>query len=322
MSDPFAEQNPVLTRRRLLVAGAGAVATLGSAGMRGAQATTAQGRFDLSAPASILHWKKALRDETVLQSFAIDNSNGNIYTVQVKNGAASNAAGDLCLTRLNPSGTVTGYMYLLGFGHGVQIGVEPSGSSPYLWTETDGVRSGGSSAGRRIARFRFVNGQTLTTSSSALTKYAPVPNATRTTCTIDPSTNRLIMRYELNGQKRFAVYALAAVKAGGTPTPVFEVAQPGGLGVFQGYTAYGNYLYLLDGSAAGRPGDTHLTAVDLRTGGVVQRSFTQAAQSLDNREPEGMGIQMVGVRPSLCFGFASGVPGARKATIAFKDAML
>ncbi|WP_043638259.1 phage baseplate protein [Nonomuraea candida] len=315
-----------VTRRGLLKLGAfGTLGALG-AGATAAPAAAAEGRFQLTAPATSLIWKKALYDETVLQSFAIDNAHGHIYTVQLKNGAGSDAAGHLCLTRLSLSGAVLGHMYLMGFGHGVQIGVEPSGSSAYLWTETDGVpNEEGSSRGSRLCRFAFVDGRTLTTSSSALTKYAPVPGATNTTCTIDPSANRLVMRYWGGGSFRFAVFTLSSVKAG-APRKVHDIAQPGGLGTFQGYAAYGNFVYLLTGNAYGEanpePGNTYLTCLDLRTGEQVQRARSVAGKSLDYREPEGMGVQIVAGAPRLCLGLASGSPGARLASIFYKSELI
>ncbi|MEV4175861.1 hypothetical protein [Nonomuraea sp. NPDC049709] len=87
------------------------------------------------------------------------------------------------------------------------------------------MSDGETSRGSRLARFRFVNGQTLTTTSSALTKYTLISGANNTTCAIDPSTNRLIMRYRGGSTFRYAVYSLAAVKAG-TPAKLHDVAQP------------------------------------------------------------------------------------------------
>ncbi|MER7365946.1 phage baseplate protein [Nonomuraea wenchangensis] len=309
-----------LSRRGLLTIGAGLAATVAAGTSR---ASAAAGRFDLAAPATQLIWKKALYDETVLQSFAFDNPKGHIYAVQLKNGAASAAAGDLCLTRLSLSGAVLGHMYLKGFGHGVQIGVESPG---VLWTETDAAPdSSGAMWGRRLARFSFADGRTLTPSSSGVTTYTPIPGATNTTCAIDPSTGRLTMRYLLDGRMRYAVYELSALKAGGKDK-LYDVAQPSGLGVFQGYASYGDYLYLLDGTAYSAsnpaPGNTYITCVDLRTGAQVQRSLTQAGKSLDYREPEGMAIQIVSGAPRLCLGLASGTAGARKASIFYKSALV
>ncbi|MCF6474647.1 teichoic acid biosynthesis protein C [Nonomuraea sp. MG754425] len=310
-----------VTRRGLLKLGAGVAAT--AALLPTEAASAAEGRFELTAPSTSLIWRKALYNGTVLQSFTIDNTNGHIYTAQVKNGSASNAAGDLCLTKLSLSGAILGHMYLMGFGHGVQIGVEPSGSSAYLWTETDGVTSEGSSRGTRLARFKFVNGQTLTTSSSALTKYLPIADATNTTCTIDPSTNRLIMRYWGGSSFRIAAFPLASVK-GGAPDKVFDIAQPGGLGTFQGYAAYGNFVYILTGNSydiAPPPGNTYITCLDLRTGAQVQRARSVAGKSLDFREPEGMGIHIVSGAPRLCLGLAS-EQGPRLASIFYKTELI
>ncbi len=311
-----------VTRRDLLKLGAGAAAT---AALAARPAAATEGRFDLTGSSSPLIWKKDLYDQTVLQSFAFDNVHGHIYTLQLRNGTGQNAAGNLCLTKLSLTGTVLGHMYLMGFGHGVQLGVEPSGSSAYLWTETDGVTENGSARGSRLARFRFADGQTLDTSSPALTKYKPIASADNTTCAIDPSRNRLIMRYRSEGAFRFAVYSLPALKAG-TVSALFDIAQPAGLGVFQGYAAFGNFLYLLTGEAYSdanpAPGNTHITCLDLRTGGQVQRELTEAGKSLDYREPEGMAIQIAAGLPRLCLGLASGVEKARKASIFYKSAMV
>jgi hypothetical protein len=311
-----------VSRRHLFTIGAGAAA---AAALAAEPAAAAEGRFQLTAPSTSLIWKKPLYDETVMQSFAFDNRNGHIYTLQVKNGSGSNAAGDLCLTKLSLSGSILGHMYLMGFGHGVQFGVEPSGSSAYMWTETDGVSDGDSSRGTRLARFKFVNGQTLTTSSSALTKHTPIPGVRNVTCTIDPSTNRLVMRYYDGSTFHFAAYNLADVKAG-SYEPIFHIAQPSGLGTFQGYAAYGNFVYFLTGTAYSDdnppPGNTYITCLDLRTGAQVQRARTEAGRSLDFREPEGMGIQIASGQPRLCLGLASGVAGARLASIFYKSQLI
>jgi hypothetical protein len=314
-----------VSRRGLLKLGAGVAATTALASTGPAGAATVEGRFDLTAPSTSLIWKKALYDETVMQSFTLDNAHGHIYAIQVKNGAGSDAAGHLCLTKLSLSGTILGHMYLMGFGHGVQIGVEPSGASAYLWTETDAVSDDGSSRGAKLARFKFVNGQTLTATSPALTTYALIPGANNTTCTIDPSTNRLIMRYWSGSTFRFAVYSLAAVKSG-TAERLHDIVQPSGLGTFQGYAAYGNFVYLLTGngysSTNPAPGNTYVTCLDLGTGQQVQRARSVAGKSLDYREPEGMAIQIVSGAPRLCLGLASGVTQARKASIFYKSELI
>jgi hypothetical protein len=305
-------------------------------------------RFDLDTPSTVLLREKLLQNNTVLQSLAFDNVNRRIYTAQVVQGglklAGESAAvpgadrakhGDLVVTQLDYTGKKLGYMYLKGFGHGVAIGAETSGTSAYLWTETDGVSDGTNCWGQSLARFKFTNGQILTNTSSALTKYQPVPGATSTTPAIDPSTNRLIMRYLLNGKRLISAFNLDAVKAK-TYTPLCTVPQPSVVAPtdqpFQGYTAFGRYLYLLEGAAYGSPGstsptgNTYITSVDFNTGAVVQRLLTQAGYSLTYREPEGMAIYLPNPNnlstALLTEGFASGATSARKMSVYYKDVLV
>ncbi|WP_280407572.1 hypothetical protein [Nocardia brasiliensis] len=318
-----------MSRRGLFKLGAGTstAVALAIAGRANTTAAPAGARFDLTAASTELVRQKGLNDKTVLQSFAFDNDNQHIYTVQLKNGSGSGAAGNLCVTKLSPSGAVLGHMYLMGFGHGVQIGVEPSGSTAHLWTETDAAPSDDNDVtqGTRLARFEFADSQTLTTSSSALTKYTLIPGATKTTPAIDPSTNCLTMRYHTAGVFRYAAFDLTAIRAG-RATKLYDVAEPEGLGTFQGHTTYGDYLYMLSGdpySASNpAPGNTHITCLDLGSGQQIQHALSQAGQSLDYREPEGMAIQIAAGAPRLCFGFASGPAGARVASIYYKTKVI
>jgi hypothetical protein len=305
-------------------------------------------RFDLTAPSSLLIREKALQNATVLQAFAFDNTNRRIYAVQLMQGGITLAGepgpvsgadrarnGDLCLTQLDLAGNRLGAMYLKGFGHGVQIGAEPVGRSTYVWCEAEGVSDGTNAWGRSLGRFKFVNGQILTSGSAGVDLHRPIPAATSTTCAIDPVNNRLVMRYRLDDAPRITAYDLAAVRAGvyrplatvDQPAVVAPVEQP-----FQGYAALGRYLYLYEGAAYGKPGsvpptgNTYITCVDLETGAVLDRQLTKAGYSLDYREPEGMAIQLT--RPGqactarLCMGFASGVTGARMASIYYKSALI
>jgi hypothetical protein len=319
-----------LTRRGLLRIGAGLAAATTAAGFTAGQAMAAvpEGRFLLDTPSYNLLWKNPLHDVTVLQSLAFDNVNNHIYTAQVQAGSTTARNGDLVITKLNLTGGKLGHMILKGFGHGVSIGVEPVGTTVYLWTETDGASDGENAWGRKLARFRFVNGATRTTASPELTKYAPIAGATSLTCAIDPSTNRLIMRHRMNGQARFAVYLLDDLKAGRTDNKLYDFAEPTAVDLanFQGYTAYGNYVYTLDGHGYSAtnppPGDTYVTSIDMRTGQQVERFLTQAGKSLDLREPEGMAIQLVNGAPKLCFGLASGAAGARRASVFYKETLV
>ncbi|MEK3724458.1 phage baseplate protein [Paenibacillus sp. FSL H8-0034] len=303
--------------------------------------------FDLSDPAEPLLTGKALTDPTLQQGFAIDNTNNHIYMVQVTNAgqqlgtetrtyssAERALKGDLTVTKLSSTGTILGKMYLIGFGHGVSIGVEPVGTTAYLWTEVDAVNDGsdGNGYGTQLARFPFVNNQVLVNTDSSITKYAPVVGADRTTVNIDMTNGLLTMRYRTGvvGSRAFhySTFNLAQLK-GGTFTPLATVDQPTGLGTFQGFASYGSYLYLLDGTAydatTNPTGNTYITTVNLNTGLQVDRQLTNAGSSLLFREPEGMSIQVVGTTVRLCFGFGSyrsSTDTKKNANIFYKDALV
>ncbi|WP_225837047.1 Tat pathway signal sequence domain protein [Streptomyces sp. NK08204] len=318
---------------------------------------TAGKRFDLTAGSKELLREFQLSGTRVLQSFAFDNTRGHLFTVQLVDGglqlpgetqtysgADREANGDLCLTRLDTSGRILGTMYLRGFGHGVQIGVETTSSGSYLWTETHNVRTLNSDGtytgwGDRLARFEFANGTVLTADSPSLTQYTLESGVDRTTCGIDPVNNRLAVRCRVSGTFRYRLYDLAAFKSGNR-TPLADVAQPADLqpgytDVFQGFASYGSYLYLLAGSAYGSngstspDGNTFITTVDWNTGAAVEQKLTKAGYTLLYREPEGMAIQIPD--PSnpqavrLCSGFASytsSTDTSKLASIYYKDVLV
>ncbi|KAK3306110.1 uncharacterized protein B0T15DRAFT_534386 [Chaetomium strumarium] len=284
-------------------------------------------RFDLSKPSYDLFRSKRLHDDTVQQGFTFDNVNRRLFVSQRRNGA-STTSGDLCITQLDFSGKEVAHMYLKGFGHGVSFAAQADGSATYLWTEVDANKNG---YGQRLARFKFVPGTTLTKSSSALKKYTPVAAATEHTCAIDPVHNRLVVRYHLSngGGKHIAVYDLAAATRGDFSRPLADFKQPlpktKGKN-FQGYAAYGRYLYMLWGdSYDASPGgvlNSEVASVDMNTGKVVQGPLiTRAGSTLSFREPEGLAIyKTAGGEVRLFMGFASGKTGDRRANLFYKNA--
>ncbi|GAA4212187.1 phage baseplate protein [Actinocatenispora rupis] len=330
-------QSGGVSRRGLLVAGGVALAGAGAlaAGALASAAeppTSASGttglppspRFALGAEPRELWRRKPLHNNTVLQSLAFDNVHGHIYTVQLVqgglqlpgesapvSGAQRDLRGDLALTKLDLAGNELGHMYLTGFGHGVQIGVQPAAHGAYLWTETKAVADDGVHGwGSVLGRFAFVDGAVLTPDTPGLTQVAPVPGADRTTATIDPAYGTLTMRHRVDGHFRYAMYRLEQL-AHGVVQPIAEVAQPDVLATdFQGYATYGRYLYLIEGNAYGHvgstppTGNTVITRVRWSDGVVEDRQPCTAAADLAFREPEGMAIQLVGGRPRLAFGFA------------------
>lgn len=280
-----------------------------------AAAVPASKRFDLTDESDMWFREILLNETRILQSFGFDNTNKHLYTAQLVQGgrvlpgesractaAERSTNGDLCITRLDWRGSIIGRMYLKGFGHGVSIGVEPSGSSAYLWTETDSVPdSQNTGYGTKIARFKFANGAVLQPDSSQVTRFDPVPGSDHNTAAVDPVNNRLIVRHRLDGAWKYHLYDLATFRTG-TFTPLAAIAQPAVLtGVtFQGYTSLGQYLYTLDGTAYTYDADgnrtstsnTYLTSVDWNTGTVHERRLSKAGESLFYREPEGLAVQI------------------------------
>ena len=145
--------------------------------------------FDLSDDSGSVFTEKPLTDRTLQQSFAIDSMNGHVYMVQIMapgqqvgnetrtyTSAERALKGDLTLTKLSLSGEILGKMHLIGFGHGVSIGVEPVGTTAYLWTEVDAATDASdlvNGYGTKLARFPFVNNQVLVSTDPSLVKYAP-----------------------------------------------------------------------------------------------------------------------------------------------------
>lgn len=293
-------------------------ALLGAAAnqLRAEAATVASSkRFDLTAGSHEWLREIPLNETRIMQSFAFDNTNRHLYTAQLIQGgriltgetractAAERATnGDLCITRLDWNGLILGRMYLKGFGHGVSIGVEPSGSGACLWTETDSVPDSlNEGHGTKVARFMFANGAVIQPDSYPVTRFDPVPGSDHNTVAVDPVTDRLVHRYRIDDAWNFGLYDLTSFKAG-TFTPLATLAQPPVLSgvTFQGYTSMGQYLYTLDGTSYAYDADgnqtstsnTYLTSVDWNTGIVQERRLSNAGQSLFYREPEGLAIQI------------------------------
>ncbi|MGV9349439.1 phage baseplate protein [Streptomyces spiralis] len=347
-----------LSRRQVLrrVGGVTAATLLASVTTQVATAAAAvpsSKRFDLTDPSDEWFREILLSETRIMQSFAFDNTHKHLYTAQLIQGGillpgetqAYTAAdrsknGDLCITRLDWQGSIVGRMYLKGFGHGVSIGVEPSGSGAYLWTETDSVPdSANDGYGTKVARFKFANGTVIRPDSYQVTRFDPVPSSDHNSVAIDPVNNRLVHRYRTDGSSwKFSLYDLASFKAG-TFTPLATVTQPAVLtGVtFQGYTSMGMYLYTVDGTAytydangnQTSTSNTYLTSVDWNTGAVYERRLSEAGKSLFYREPEGLAIQIPdsanpgAARLFLGFGSEASLTDTdKKASFYYKDLLV
>ncbi|MFC3573168.1 hypothetical protein ACFOZ0_07715 [Streptomyces yaanensis] len=293
---------------------------------------TVAGQIDIAGPVGKLLHRRPLKNSTVMQSFGIDPVSGDIFVLQLMEGGLTltgesgpvayddrNAHGDMCVTRLNRSGAIVGYMYLRGFGHGVNIGVENRSGVVRLWTETASTpNSKNEGFGTAITNFDFRSGTVLDYGSSLhATPYTPATGALFVTPTIDRSANELIVRFTVNSTTYFERYDLAKA-ATGVFEPLQRIAQPTGLGTFQGYASDSGVLYLLTGDNATLsppPGNTYIRAVEWATGNILDQQFITAAPGLEYREPEGMTVEVVGGVPYLHFGFACEDPGPRTCTI-------
>ncbi len=335
----------MINRRAFVLGGAAGLATAGTwTGATAASAAPATAsaewndKFDLTAPAVQYLREKSLYNETIMQSFAFDDVNHCIFAAQLMQGGVQlpgesapvsgtdrSARGDMCLTRLGLDGTQLGYMYLRGFGHGASIGVEPQGSTSYIWTEADANPESG--YGTAVARFAFSNGAVL--DSSAVDKLYVVPGSTSNRPAVDMYSRRLLVQYLLGEDDyRYSVLPLDHAKQGDL-RPLYDLPRIGmdATETPQGLALLGDYVYQMTGThytdeAGDNPpsghGNTYLSALYLPTSQVVQRARTEAAYSLDYREPEGLAVQR-GVSPArLCLGFASGVAGDRRYTIYYK----
>ncbi|MFI5732645.1 hypothetical protein ACIA49_21180 [Kribbella sp. NPDC051587] len=317
-----------ISRRGLLTGAAGLLAA-GSLGVSTASARSldlpASKRFKMSATTNEFFRSKPLWGPTVMQSFAFDTPNNRLFTGQLRSGTPANS-GDLTLSQLNFSGTVLGHMYLSGFGHAVSIGAEASGTTSYIWTETDVDTANG--RGRQITRFPWKDGQTLTPAS--VTKWKPVSGGTVYTPAVDQRFNQLGVRHSLSDGMHINVYSLAAARTGDFSKVLATFKQPALTpGVdFQGWALYGAYAYFWEGEAyPGEPDETKanskLWCYDINAGQLVDSFLTLAGKSLTYREAEGMAVYgSTDGTARLYFGFASGVAGDRRANLFYRNTLV
>jgi hypothetical protein len=311
--------NPLSRRTALKVAGAGLLGLGAGVALPGssvAAGVPASQRFDLSQPSYERFRSVSLyATHHAMQGMAYDNVNRRLYVAQIQNGSDGD---DLCINELTIEGVLTGHMLVGNAGHGVSIGVEPVGASSYIWMEWD-------SDEHSVARFKFVDGGTPSSVRTFLT------GSTTISCATDPDNQRLLVRRKENGSMYYSLFPLADAAAGRFSSPLAHFAQPAlgsGSVTFQGYTVLGTYLYTLDGTGHEDPADinSYVTAVDMNTGKVVQRSLTKAGKTLFYREPEGMMVyRTVGGNLRLCFGFASRPDMSslsRYASVYYKDVLI
>jgi hypothetical protein len=299
--------------RMLIVVAALAAGCTGAAIAPAAAAATA-------APGRAVFTGLALRDATVMQSFAYDPVHRVWIFAQLTWGKPA-SAGALTLTKVSASGVRLGWMHLAGFGHGLSIGAEPCGAGTCVWTEARAVAEpalGWANAGyygTQIARFTWHDSATITPSSSGVERFGVNAGAPEQTPSVNVSAGLIAVQYWSAGLRafRWAVYSLAAFKAH-RYTALARVTVPPALArngrVEQGWALAGRTtLVNWQGEALPPPGDATFAAVT--TSGAVTSTLSTAGAGLSYREPEGATI----AAGKACTGFASGTAGARLANV-------
>jgi hypothetical protein len=261
--------------------------------------------FDLSQPARALLTDVRLHEvRRSMQGLAYDVVNERLFIAQQRDGRPG---ADLCINQLSLTGEMIAHVHVDDAGHGQSFGVEPVGSTSYLWLEWNANENTSDGRGTELARFPFGPGR---------------PRAVRTFfdsgvevgCSVDPVNRRILIRRPERGGTFYTLYDLDQAD-GGVQTPLARIQEPHlrpgpGASVLQAFTVLGSHLYTLVGTGghAGTtadPFDTYLSAVHLETGEVGQQELVAAGQSLTYREPEGLAINVVNGTSQLCFGLAS-----------------
>ena len=318
-----------LSRRDLLRHGSAAV-LLGAAGAGGLATTAhasvpASSRFDLTDSSTELFRYQMLHESHhAMQGFAFDNVNRLIYVAQLQDKASGGTGDDLCINHVSFGGTVRGHMHLANAGHGVSIGAEGVGSDSYIWTECDSDDSSTDGRGTALARFKFVDGAT-----PKVTKF--LQGSHGITCAIDPVARRLVVRRLESNVRYFSVYSLTAAARGDFSNRLAHFREPSVLTAgtdFQGYTAYGSYVYTMDGTTQANEStiNSYVTCIDMNNGAIVSRKLTSAGKSLVYREPEGMAVYRTsGGEARLMMGFSSRPSKEsldRYASVYYKNALI
>ena len=255
-----------------------------------------------------------LHDVTVMQSFDIDINRNEIYTVQLKKGTSS----DLVVTKLNSNNEIVGNMELLNFGYGANMAIEESGSSIYIWIESDSVLdSSNKGYGTKISRIKFENGKSYTNTGGST--FELLKNHTNLSPSLDKINNKLCIRSRYNGKIFFTVFNLNSVMSN-NPIQIAQIEIPTGIMEelpLQGHDIYKEYIYLYEGvGTSGTESSTaYVTTFDLK-GNIKYRSLVRGFETLDYREAEGIKIKQINSSThELYIGFASGEAGVRKANI-------
>ena len=309
-----------ISRRTLLKAAgaAGAVGVVGAAGR--ALVSPAATRFDLDAPS--VRWNALQRStlhETfrVSQSIAFDNTNRRLFVAQLQDGKDGN---DLCINQLDLDGNLVGYMHVPDVGHGVSFGVEPVGGTSYLWTEAVSSLPAAEGRGTALQRFAFRPGEQVEDAEVHLRGSDTI------TCATDADSERLLVRTHDADGDVFTVYDLAAAREGDFSSPLTPGIRPDTEGTFQGYTFFGDHLYVLTGDGHDDPADVDsaLSCFHLVTGEAVAYDVPELVErDLPLREPEGMAVHRTrSGSPRLVFNLATQENSVKFVNLFYKDELV
>jgi hypothetical protein len=298
--------------------------------------------FNLRAAASSEMPPFSLAQGTVNQQVFYEPHNQLMYFSQVMAGGSFTlpdesspppsgtraARGDLTISRVDMSGTVTGVMYCRRFDHGSGMGAEydPSDGKTYIWLSFDAVQQpiGQNGHGRRLCRIPFVDGAIIDPEDvPAAQAFEAFTGLTSTTPGLDLVNNRITVAHSQGSGTTYTVFDLTAFKAKDYSSPLYSFARPS-YENFQGWTAFGNYVYQQHGTAydettnPGPPdgnGNAFWIVIDMRTGNVVDRVDNNWGLTLDFREPEALAVFDLPGGPQFTFAFAIGDTGARQVAL-------
>lgn len=231
--------------------------------------------------------------------------------------AESDASGNIYIGRINYNGVAdSGYMTLQGYGHGVQIAVEPnpSGGYPAIWVEKN-VQSSG--FGNQVGRVRYNPGKIYQSSFAQDVTPQLGRSLSGLSPAIDPRYNNVCYRFRnsSDGQLRAVTYSVADAIAGRLSSSYrlseYAIPEPpteGGVQLSpQGHAFYGHYIYLLSGNSGSaynsKPSDIQIANLNAPAGLKDKFTTNAGGTTIYNREPEGMSILQLGGGDHLSFGF-------------------
>lgn len=328
-----------LSRRRLLSLSTGALLTAGLGAATGlaiapgvaAAAVPPSQRLPLTGSSDRLFWKKSLHEKPIMQCFAFDNVNGEVYVMQRSDRANSKTQGHLAINRMTLTGDLISRMYLNGFGHGIAFGVQPTANGVVLWTEADAQPYKDNSRARVVCRFPWAASTTPITKDD-VELFEPIDGMKMASCSLDLDHNTIAVRYTRDGVDgmRVSLYNLDEFAAHDFSNRLADISTRPvhAIGVTpQGYQHYGQHLYLLQGNpykdctTPGQKGtgNTVLGRINFNDETDFETRGTDAGYSLTFREPEGLGLyRHPDGQLRLAMGFASGCAGSRQANIYYK----